>query len=378
MTFKFRDDIPAMIGGREALLADVRQRLATTRRITNASDASNIPADDVRRHVVRVVLDTIVVRLHLPLAQLLEAHMASAVDDYRLFAGNPAGAADAAWFDGKHAALLEALDGEVSAILGPEALAAQIDLGAPASVIADAVLAQPIDTAKALAACSIMTDDIEALVAEVRTPPQRESEEPAFGLKDIAALVRAKLAAGGDPLELDQAVRDMFASETEASFLAASAVLTDQKPALAAIIAFLDTRDPGQADADADLVMTLATAERAVQPGAIPEARVVTDQQALLEDEERRRRPAGRPRAVVTPLTDVALAALEAMRQYSSMAETPLAESIGITRGIMNNYIRGRTAWMPTEAQLDTLAALLKKYADALAQASTNLEVARL
>jgi hypothetical protein len=44
----------------------------------------------------------------------------------------------------------------------------------------------------------------------------------------------------------------------------------------------------------------------------------------------------------------------------------------------MNNYRRGRTPWLPTDAQIEVMRGLFAKYTDALVAAREALELALL
>lgn len=158
----FKDQIVAMTGGREAILATAR--LAAPPKTKKEATAQ--------------VLAAIRVRLREPITALIDARVQGVEDLYEVMEGEaPEGEVANAWWAGLHAAVLEALRGDITDTIGEMAVREWAVVGDETEVLVTRILERGIaDPAYAISKCGITPEDIKALVG-TDAPPEAEVTE---------------------------------------------------------------------------------------------------------------------------------------------------------------------------------------------------------
>jgi hypothetical protein len=366
---KFRSRVAELAGGHDAILATARDMLTKTDRVTKAADASKIPESTVRAHVVGVVFKSLKNRLREPLIELLDTHIQAVSEEYMLFEGEPPDDAHAAirWRAGLTAAVIESFTGEVENSMMADKLRGLIQQDCSVIALTDAILAPPIvDIERAMGALKITTEDLDALMAEVRAPPK-----PAFTLKDLAALVRARLEEGADLLEMSENVQLILAQHGGAQGV--MNVVAPDPELQRKLMAFLDNRPPVTDNLDAECVMMLATQEVGAISAEKPQEAPRPAAPKRAPSGPRKAAQAPPQLASAAPEAVAARGALEAICAYSSVTEAALSNELGVSRAQMNNYRHGRTAWHPSPAQRASLEKFLQDNIAGLGEALTAL-----
>ena len=184
---KFLDKIPAMTGGRDAILKRARELWAP----------GDAPAKKRAKMAVETVLAAIRDNLRAPLVALIDRHVQAIEDGYVLEEGEAPAYGDISpaaldWWTGLYEAQ-EAAAGDAAKMLGTEAFRKWVRSDEPAETLADALIAKPIeDVARTLSVCGVTQEDIEALsqsgaasvqvrAAQVRDAQVRAVAEEATG-----------------------------------------------------------------------------------------------------------------------------------------------------------------------------------------------------
>lgn len=354
--FKFRDKIVGWCGGHVGLLTRTRDVL---------TDAAYRPAPDVkepalRLHVWNAMAAVVEHDIRDPLTNALADHMDAVRSEYEVFEGEEPAEAGAAgeWHGGLNQAYEESFVGEVSGIMSPEVLHQTLHVAKASIEIVDAILAAPLhEPSKVAEMFGVTAEEMEALVAHAKQP---DGPTPvSFGLADIARSVKARIAEGGDLLDLDEAVRTMFRTADRNEFAAAMAVITDDEAEQSAIFDFTETRpvDPDADSRDADEVLRLALAK---EP---PAAQTPPAAAAAPAERPRSRRARSTSAPVPTDRTRGAQQVLEGLAEYTSLTEEDVAKVIGVSRGMMVKYRDGATLFDPSPEQANALRKVISDYA---------------
>lgn len=208
MTFELRKHVPALCGGRKAILDAAKHLLATTH--------APIGADDLPGHVTDVVLHVMRENIRTNIEPLLWKHINETVETYQLTAGDPPPGADLdAWDDGLDDAMEAALAGDIQDVVGIGAVS-ELTIGCEAfdegnrttmarklaGFVADA---KPKDIKNALAVAGVKPGDIAALVdglgaapaTTVAPEPAKAAPASPQGVDGLALLVRTFVLGGG-------------------------------------------------------------------------------------------------------------------------------------------------------------------------------------
>lgn len=350
-TFKFRDDIAAMVGAPDALLAAVRQQMEVEP-ISTAGDRSRISDELARKWVIDLILEVTKARLLQPLAQRLQRHMVEVSEEYRVLEGDapPDAAEHDAWVSGYMDVLGRSLEGEYDSAIGAEAKHV-IDRNATGFTLAQ-MLTQMTTFANenfALQRLGITHETLKYLMDEARGPKK-------FGLGDLADIARHALQAGVDILEVSNAV--------ENALITGQFMTPQWQPAddiAWALTEFVAQRPAPTDNLEAEWVMQRATAsvfenntiDNNPHVGIKLET-VVADSDIYLVG----------PEATCMVAEDVtpARAALLALQRYAAIADADLAQRLGITRPKLNNYRSGKTSWEPSQEQIDEMKSVLAEH----------------
>lgn len=171
-SLKIKDKIPPMVGGRDAIMAKAHELWSPDRASTlSQKDRAKLSAD--------TFLAAIKSNLAAPLTTLIDAHTQAVEDEYVLMEGDAPEDSDVSeealeWWGGLLEAQRLGLGGDVTNLIGVEAIEKWIRSSEETSALVDLILAKAIvDPANALTACGITQSDI----AELALPP--ETKQPA-------------------------------------------------------------------------------------------------------------------------------------------------------------------------------------------------------
>ena len=251
--FKFRDRIPALIGGREAVMMDAAEAWAdvATKGLHQKTKA---------KLAVETILAAIKRRLSAPLKALLEAHVQSVEDEYVLMEGDAPEDGDTSqpaldWWHGFYEAQNATLGGEVASLLGVKGVDAWVRSGATVAELVAALLAKPIeDTARALAAVGITEDDIGSLVTaapaaageasgEAKEPKEPRKRAPKIeGPNGVTTAAQAALVALSDSVTDGQVAEALGVSRPQViNYRKGATLLAPSPDQLGALTALFDT-----------------------------------------------------------------------------------------------------------------------------------------
>jgi hypothetical protein len=174
---KFLADIPAMTGGKDAILA------AALKRRGGPFDPGVTPKQQ-QKFAVSYIVEAIKDQLRAPLTKRFEDHCRQIEDDYALLEGDPPGddgPEAKAWNDGLDAAAAEAFSGELEKIIGKGKLKEWIFSGDDASALTELVLEHAVDdVGNAFARLGIMPADIDSLVGASPEADASAAADPAL------------------------------------------------------------------------------------------------------------------------------------------------------------------------------------------------------
>ena len=331
--FEFRSRIAELTGAPHLITEEVSPLLASTHKITKASDASRIPALKVRAHVVAVVLDVAKDRLLAALQPLLEAHLEEVGQEHEAFLGEcPSGDGEEEqadlWQKGLLDAIYESLQGDVAAVAGEAELQRLVYGGAPVYELAAAVCMTPVhDEDRALRALGLV-HFVAQKVEEIRKPP--------------AAKVAGALASAAEA----EYVESMFDDTAAPSPCLYGSMELCEEPEL--MVA-------------GDMVCGTCGAVKALLT-EIP-ALVPTQSDPIVVVRQRHLR-AGRPEgtgAVETTCSEAARALLTVLSAHAGVTDNELAEAIGVSRAQLNNYRKAKHVFAPDALQAKRLLSLAEK-----------------
>jgi predicted transcriptional regulator len=198
VTLKFLEQIPAMTGGREAIMNKARELWGSP----------TMPEKARAKAAVVTILDAIKANLRAPLAALIDRHAQAVEDSYVLEEGDSPADGDISpaaidWWTGLYEAQNVGFAGDAAKLLGAAAVDKWVRSDDPSEALADALLAKPIeDTARTLSVCGITQDDITAL-AGIGTGAEAAPASANEGGSHVAATqeppATAETAVGGAP-----------------------------------------------------------------------------------------------------------------------------------------------------------------------------------
>ena len=255
--FKFRDRIPTLVGGREAVMTDAAEAWAdvATKGLHQKTKA---------KLAVETILTAIKGRLSAPLEALLEAHVQAVEDEYVLMEGDAPEDGDTSqpaldWWLGLYEAQNAALSGEVSSLLGVEAVNKWVRSDGTVAELVAALLAKPVeDTARALAMVGITEDDIGSLVTaapatageaptEAKEPketkePRKRAPKVQGGPNGVTTAAQAALVALSDSVTDGQVAEALGVSRPQViNYRKGATLLAPSPDQLGALTALFDT-----------------------------------------------------------------------------------------------------------------------------------------
>jgi hypothetical protein len=173
---KFLADVPAMTGGKDAILKRAREMIANGAIQLRA----NATRKEYQKVTVLVIVDAIKDNLRVPLEKRIEDHIRQIEDDYYLFEGEPPaepGLEADVWNEGLNKRILESFAGDLTQVLGADKLRTWVASDAPSSGLVEDLLAVAVeDVGNAFSRLGIGPDDIDSLLP---LEPSSESPQPA-------------------------------------------------------------------------------------------------------------------------------------------------------------------------------------------------------
>jgi hypothetical protein len=241
---KFLDRIPAMTGGKEAVLAKARELVETI------PDAAQ-PAKAKQKWAVSLITQAIKEQLRDPLEKLFDAHVAAIENEYILLEGDPpedSGADADAWNAGLQGASEAAFAGDTTKVIGVMKMRGWVRSDAPTMDLVEMLLENAIsDTANAFSKLGITPEDIEALIPKATTP-----DAPAPAAAAPARRHRSPKVEG--PNALTEASKGVLAALKEHSGVSDADVAAALGVSRASIIGYRDGKtlwEPSEAQIQA-------------------------------------------------------------------------------------------------------------------------------
>ena len=204
----FLDKIPALTGGRDAILTAARELWKP----------EGVKPKFLAKAATGTILSAIGDTLRAPLTALIDRHVQAVEDEYVLMEGEAPADGDISpsaldWWMGLYEAQ-EAAAGDATKLLGLEAVRKWVRSDDPAEALAELLIAKPVeDVAHALTACGITQADIEALTAIGAAPPA--AAEPAAAPAVKSTRRRAASVEAGPVTEAARVALDVLANHVK-------------------------------------------------------------------------------------------------------------------------------------------------------------------
>ena len=183
---KFISDIPAMTGGKDAILAAVQ-------RTHIDSNAQAPTSKEMKKAAVGWIVAAIKEQLRAPLTKRFEDHCRAVEEEYALIEGDPPGEDGPeaeAWNKGLDAAATEAFSGELEKVIGKTKLKAWIFSGDDAAALTELVLEHAIDdVSNAFSRLGITPADIDSLIENPTVSTAAPSPDASTATADAPAVV---------------------------------------------------------------------------------------------------------------------------------------------------------------------------------------------
>ena len=208
---KFLADVPAMTGGKAAIMAAARALKADGRLKTPKPGESHAAWS---KAAVGLVVEAIRDQLRAPLEKTFEAHLSRLESEYVLFEGEPPedpGPEADAWNEGLNKTTFESLIGELKDIISAETLQAWIESDAPTSDLIEKILEHAVeDVGNAFDQLGIKPEDVESLITGIAPPAdgqngRRRRSASLDGPTPLTEAARAALTA----LHVNSVIKDV-------------------------------------------------------------------------------------------------------------------------------------------------------------------------